>query len=178
MQEPAPLVLTPDGLSGGPAAELATAGPAWQALWAQPDEPLPSEAGLREVVRQLPAFPQPPPLGAAATAAGIWALPLGRAPGPDGWTAEELRLWPPHHVATLTALFGAVERLGSWPTGLAAADVVLLPKPGGPPDQALQRRPITLLPVIYRLWARLRLPAVKLWRSQWDPAAGDAPNGG
>ena len=177
LQEPAPLVHTPDGLSGGPAAELAMAGPAWQALWAQRDESPPAEANLRAAVRGLPAFPQPPAILPPATAAGIWALPLGTAPGPDGWTAEELRLWGPHHIAALTALFAAVERLGRWPSGLAAADVVLLPKPGGPPDQALQRRPITLLPVIYRLWARLRLSAVDHWRAQWDPAAGDAPKG-
>jgi hypothetical protein len=33
LQEPPALVQTPEGLQGGPAAELLTAGPAWQALW-------------------------------------------------------------------------------------------------------------------------------------------------
>ena len=77
----------------------------------------------------------------------------------------------------LADLLMAVEKLGRWPVGLRAADVVLLPKPGGSLDEPLQRRPITLLPVIYRLWARLRLPAVDAWRAGWDPVAAEAPKG-
>ena len=41
----------------------------------------------------------------------------------------------------------------------------------------MQRRPITLLPVPYRLWARLRLPYVEVWRAAWDPAVHDAAKG-
>ena len=37
--------------------------------------------------------------------------------------------------------------------------------------------PVTLLPVIYRLWARLRLRRVEAWRAAWDPALADAPKG-
>ena len=55
--------------------------------------------------------------------------------------------------------------------------MVLLPKPGGTLDEPLQRRPITLLPVIYRLWARIRLRAIEAWRASWDPALVDAPRG-
>ena len=110
-------------------------------------------------------------------ASAVWALPLGRAPGPDGWTAEEMRLWPGHLLRGLAACFRLVEQLGRWPAALATADVVLLPKPGGDPDNPLQRRPITLLPIPYRLWARLRLPAVEGWRALWDPAVEDAPKG-
>ena len=57
------------------------------------------------------------------------------------------------------------------------AEVVLIPKPGGDPDMPLQLRPITLLPVIYRLWARIRLRAVDAWRSAWDPAVASACKG-
>ena len=41
------------------------------------------------------------------------------------------------------------------------ADVVAAP---------LQRRPITLLPTLYRLWAHLRQRWVAAWRAGWDPA--------
>ena len=60
---------------------------------------------------------------------------------------------------------------------LAAADVALFPEAGGSPDDPMQRRPVALLPVPYRLWARLRLPAVEGWRASWDPAVGDTPKG-
>ena len=83
------------------------------------------------MLRGLPPFPALEPLKPVATAAGIWTLPWGRAPGPESWTAEDLRLWPPHLVSALVALFRAVEQFGRWPLGLAAADVVLLPKPHG-----------------------------------------------
>ena len=76
-------------------------------------------------------------------------------------------------VAGVAALLRTVERTGSWPSGLARAEVVLLPKGDGDVVVApLQRRPITLLPVVYRLWARLRQGAVAAWRRQWDPACG------
>ena len=78
-------------------------------------------------------------------------------------------------MVALTALLVAVEAAGSWPAGLGAADVVLLPKAGGSVDEPMQRRPITLLPVLYRLWARLRLPLVEAWRAQWDQASADSP---
>ena len=177
LQEPAPLVQGPEGLAGGPAAELALAEPCWKRLWAATDVPLPAEQALRECVRALPPFPPILPLTDAAVAAGIWALPLGRAPGPDDWSAEDLRLWPEVLVRGLAALFRLVERCGRWPAALAAADVVLLPKAGSSPDEPLQRRPITLLPIPYRLWARLRLPVVESWRATWDPAVHDAPKG-
>ena len=119
----------------------------------------------------------PPSPTDEAVAAAVWALPLGRAPGPDGWSAEDLRLWPPCLLSGLADLLRLVERCGLWPKALAAADVVLLPKPGGDPDNPMQRRPITLLPVPYRLWARLRLPAVETWRAAWDPAVQDAAKG-
>ena len=129
------------------------------------------------MLRGLPPFPALEPLEPVATAAGIWTLPWGRAPGPESWTADDLRLWPPHLVSALVALFRAVEQFGRWPLGLAAADVVLLPKPGACADEVLQRRPVTLLPVIYRLRARLRLHAVDAWRAQWGPAVEGAPQG-
>ena len=51
------------------------------------------------------------------------------------------------------------------------------PSQDGDPDQPLQKRPTTLLPVIYRLWARLRLRQVDAWRAGWDPAVASLPKG-
>ena len=72
-----------------------------------------------------PSAPRPRPRGfGRSRLEGRPALAPGQRRAP-------LRLWAPHHVEGLAALFDAVERVGAWPTGLAAADVVLLTKPGG-----------------------------------------------
>ena len=105
------------------------------------------------------------------------ALPLGKAVGVDDWAGEELRLWPPTLVAALAAFLRTVETAGRWPAAFSFAEVVLIPKPGADPDLPLQLRPITLLPVVYRLWARLRLSLVDSWRSSWDPAWRGLPKG-
>ena len=66
----------------------------------------------------------------------------------------------------VAALLRAVERLERWPSGLARAEVVLLPK--GVADvvvEPLQRGPV-------RLWARLRQRDVARWRRSWDLACG------
>jgi hypothetical protein len=45
-------------------------------------------------------------------------------------------------------------------------EVVLLPKPKGQPGD---RRPVCLLPVLYRLWAAARRGAIDRWRADWAP---------
>ena len=106
--------------------------------------------------------------------AGIACLPLGRTSGLDDWVGEELRLWPPPLVVGLSDLLGRVEELGRWPDGLQGAEVVLLAKPGGDPSDPMDRRPLNMLSVVYRLWARLRRTAVAAWRAEWDPAVAAA----
>ena len=55
-RSPRPLVHGSEWLCGGPAAELALAGPAWHRVWAMEDCPVPAERRLRDCVRALPAF--------------------------------------------------------------------------------------------------------------------------
>ena len=160
-------------------AELATAGPAWQALWAQREEPLPSERELRESVRQLPAFPQPPPIGAAATAAGIWALPLGRAPGPGSWTAESSA--PPMGSAPRRRTCGPLRRGGTRrgvANGVGRGRRRPLAQARRFPSAGSAAAACHLAPGdLSAIWARLRLAEVEHWRAQWGPAANDAPKG-
>jgi hypothetical protein len=52
--------------------------------------------------------------------------------------------------------------------------VVLPLKPDGDPTEPLDRRPLNLLAVIYRCWARLRGREVAAWRRSWDPACAAA----
>jgi hypothetical protein len=38
----------------------------------------------------------------------------------------------------------------------------------------MDRRPLNMLSVVYRLWARLRRAEVAEWRAAWDPAMAAA----
>ena len=82
----------------------------------------------------------------------------------------ERRPWPESVRAALAASLRPVEALGWWPIGLRCAETVLLPKAGGDAGGPMQRRPITLLPLVYRLWAKLRVRDMEACRALWDPA--------
>ena len=86
------------------------------------------ETQLRDIVWKLPARRLPTDV---AVAASERVPPLGRARGPDGRAREDLRLWPGRLTLALADLLRAVEAIGRWRVGLQAADVALLPKPGG-----------------------------------------------
>ena len=72
-----------------------------------------------------------------------------KAPGLDGWAVAELLLLPTELLEWVAQLFEGVERLGCWPGTLCQPEGLLLPKAGdgGPMD----RRPIWLLPMLYRV---------------------------
>ena len=54
------------------------------------------------------------------------------------------------------------EKQGQWPKQLLQAHAVLLSK-GGKPVSKLQARPITILPLAYRAWAKIRAKHLKVW---------------
>ncbi len=54
------------------------------------------------------------------------------------------------------------EILGSIPEVMALVVVVLIAKKAG------GRRPVGLLPALYRLWARVRQPCVRRWEADWE----------
>lgn len=145
---------------------------AWRGLWLRPDAPPAAEAAWLAALERLPARPPPGPLTAAAVRRALAVLPLSRPPGVDDWVGEELRLWPEPLAEALAGLFTLVERAGVWPGGLSGAEVVLLPKPGA------SVLPITLLPVLYRPWGRLRGGAVETLAARLGPGCGRVPVGG
>ena len=52
--------------------------------------------------------------------------------------------------------------LGTWPQGLLDAYIALIPEADGD-STPLGQRPLSVLPVVYRLWASLRLGHLKDW---------------
>ena len=75
--------------------------------------------------------------------------------GLDGWSLADLRSLPDRLLGWLVDLLREVERLGKWPTCLAEGYTALIPKEG--PPGPLNTRPLTVLSMVYRLWAGVRL---------------------
>jgi len=100
-------------------------------------------------------------------AAVLKKMKRGKAPGLDGWLVEESRLLPGEILQSIAELFETVEVDGKWPAALW----LLLPK--APGEGPFDRRPIWLLPILYRAWAAGRAQAFAQWRRSWRKADGD-----
>jgi hypothetical protein len=74
----------------------------------------------------------------------------------------------------LADFFSAAEASGRWPELTSFSEVVSLAKPGGDPADPLGKRPIVLMSVLRRAWARYRRRDFDGWRAQWDPAVAAA----
>ena len=65
----------------------------------------------------------------------------------------------------LAQLLTQIEEVGRWPTLLAQGYTSLIPKPGE--EGPLGTRPLTVLSMVYRLWAGTRLWEVMRWQESW-----------
>ena len=57
---------------------------------------------------------------------------------------------------------------GIWPQGLLDAYIAMIPKADGD-STPLGQWPLSVLPVVYRLWASLRLGHLREWVEGWLP---------
>jgi hypothetical protein len=89
---------------------------------------------------------------------------MGRkeAAGADGLEAHSWAWWPAVHWDKLAQLVQRCESEGKWPEQLRLAHVALLSK-GGKPVRGLSARPITVLPLVYRAWAKIRARQLRVW---------------
>lgn len=84
-----------------------------------------------------------------------------KAPGFDLITGEVLKQLPRKAIVKLTNLINASFRLKYVPKMWKVADVIMIPKPGKPPHDVTSYRPISLLPVISKLYEKLLLKRLK-----------------
>lgn len=84
-----------------------------------------------------------------------------KAPGFDLITGEVLKQLPKKAIVKLTNLINAVFRLQYVPRLWKMAEVIMIPKPGKPPYKASSYRPISLLPVVSKLFEKLLLKRLK-----------------
>ena len=72
----------------------------------------------------------------------------------DGWSNYELKLLSEEDVDILAALYNSVLQTGVWPDQLCHGLVTLLAKIDNP-ETPKHGRPVTILPVLYRLFAKI-----------------------
>ena len=70
----------------------------------------------------------------------------------DGWGWRELKSLTVPWFDGLARIFAKVEEVGVWPEGLLDAYIAMIPKVGGD-SIPLGQRPLSVLPVVYRIWA-------------------------
>ena len=84
----------------------------------------------------------------------------------DGWGWRELKALPVSWFDQLARILTKVEDLGVWPDGLLDAYIAMIPKTDGDATP-LGQRPLTVLPVVYRIWAATRMSQLDDWFKSW-----------
>ena len=70
----------------------------------------------------------------------------------------------------LARILAEFEEFGVWPDGLLDAYVAMIPKVGGD-STSLGQRPLSVLPVVYRIWASARMQQLEGWFQSWVPSS-------
>ena len=86
----------------------------------------------------------------------------------DGWAWNEIKARPLPWFSGLAILLELVETSGVWPQGLLGAYIAMIPKADGDSTN-LGQRPLSVFPVVYRLWASLRLGHLRESVEGWLP---------
>lgn len=95
------------------------------------------------------------PFTATEITRAISTLPSGKAPGPDGFSAEYYKLLNTTLAPHMCQLFNAVVSSGTFPDEMLSANIVTLPKPRKEPVTPPNFRPISLLNTDLKLYAKL-----------------------
>ena len=162
-----------NSLRGGAAAQLRHFEHHWRLLWQRETRPAANAEQWLSELDGLPPFPERVPWSNAFVRAVLKRMAKRKAVGLDGWGVAELRLLPDELIDWVVELFESVERLGRWPSALCCPEGLLLPKAGD--GSPMDRRPIWLLPMLYRVWAAGRAQLFARWRLSW--LEGDGGHG-
>ena len=95
----------------------------------------------------------------------------------DGWGWRELKVLPVSWYDELARILTKVEDIGVWPDGLLDAYIAMIPKTDGDATP-LGQRPLSVLPVVYRIWASARMGQLEDWFWSWVPVSVFSAGGG
>ena len=99
------------------------------------------------------------------------------AGGLDGWGWRELKVLPVSCFNGLARILTKVEDFGVWLDGLLDAYITMIPKTDGDATP-LGQRPLSVLPVVYRIWASARMGQLDGWFKSWVPDSVFSAGGG
>ncbi|KAJ9448175.1 RNA-directed DNA polymerase from mobile element jockey [Diplonema papillatum] len=108
-------------------------------------------------------------ISAADVKAALKKMKRNSSPGLHAWRVFELQQLPTEILQLMAEAMNAVETEGRWPEQLMHAILHLLPKPGSTGDP-LSQRPITITPVLYRVWAAIRAREALEWMDNVVPS--------
>ena len=86
----------------------------------------------------------------------------------DCWGWREFKVLPVSWFDGLARILTKVEDLGVWPDGLLDAYITMIPKTDGDATP-LGQRPLSVLPIVYRIWASARVGHLDGWFKSWVP---------
>ena len=160
----------PDGSLTGNVQEMDTLlRAAWLPIFAKhtDEQPAPSvDPFMAHYGAFIPCQPQTlEPLTARQLLTALRKMSKVGAAGLDGWKPRKLQALPAIFVVHLASLFELIELTGVWPVALCSAGVTLIPKGEG--AEPLQQRPLTVMPVVYRVWAAARCRECMTWQESW-----------
>ena len=95
----------------------------------------------------------------------------------DGWGCRELKVLPVAWYDELARILTVVEDTGVWPDGLLDAYIAMIPKSDGDATPLGQRH-LSVLPVVYRVWAPARMAQLESWFKSWVPDSVFSAGGG
>ena len=95
----------------------------------------------------------------------------------DGWGWRELKVLPVSWYDGLARILTRVEDTGVWPDGLLDAYIAMIPKTDGDAT-SLGQRPLSVLPVVYRILASTRMGQLGDWFQSWVPDSVFSAGGG
>jgi hypothetical protein len=73
------------------------------------------------------------------------------------WSVKFLKKWPAIGIKFLTQLFNAVLFKGYFPAQWKVAQIILILTPGKPPNELTSYRPISLLPIVSKVFEKILL---------------------
>ena len=86
----------------------------------------------------------------------------------DGWGWREVKVLPVSWYDGLARILTKVEDTGVWPDGLLDAYIAMIPKIDSDATP-LGQRPLSVLQVVYRIWASARMGQLEDWFRSWVP---------
>ena len=93
---------------------------------------------------------------------------VATAGSPNGWEWRELKVLPVSWYDELARILTKVEDTGSWLGGPLDAHNAMSQKSEGEAT-ALGQRPLSVLPIVYRIWTSARMGQLEDWFTSWVP---------